>query len=249
MSTTDTPTSRTLPRIAAASLILAGLAVAVYAIIAFNTPDWMIAGPGLLVVGAGIAGLRQRWLFLLGVAPIGAALTIARPILAYDLARPDETAYFLGTAFILVLGCMSAALGIAAIATSNRRMVPLASLGALVLIPLVTTFIATQSPSSETTDDQISAAQRADAVEVIMADYAFAVDPELLVGGQVLHLQNAGSFPHDFTIPSLDVAVIVPPGRDTYLQLPAQETGPTLLYCTVGDHRSRGMELQIPAPA
>lgn len=234
--------------VAAASLLLAGLSLAAYALTGLTTRDWTIAGPGLLVAAAGVAGLRNRWFHLAGLAPIGAVLSIAGPILAYDLARPDETGYFIGSVAIIVGGCLAAIFGTVAALTSARRALVASMLGVLVATPIAFVTVINGNPASAATDNDISDTERRMAVDVEMVDYAFVVDPQNLTTGQVVHLRNTGSLPHDFSIVGLDFAVFVPPGRTTYLRLPESGQAGYHVICTVGDHLDRGMHLD-PVPA
>lgn len=235
---------RPVTLIAAASLLLSGLSLAIYALAAFTTRDWTIAGPGLLVAAAGIAGLRNRWFHLAGLVPIGAVLSVAGQILAYDLARPQETSYFVGSVSIIVGACAAAIFGVAS-AIDGRRSLPIGIVGVLIATPLVFVAVVGSNPASADAADGITDVERVAAVDVELVDTAFAVDPGDLVGGAVLHLRNTGTLPHDFTIPALDVAVLVPSGRDTYARLPDSVPTTFEVICTVGDHLELGMRLDV----
>jgi hypothetical protein len=235
---------------AAVSLVVAGLSLAAYALTAFTTRDWTVAAPSLLVAAAGVAGLRTRWLLLVGLVPIGAVLSVAAPILAFDLARPGEVAYLVGTVTVIVGSCLAAVLGTLAALRSDDRWLPLAALGGLALVPIVGIYVIGSNPASAATDGGITESERAAAPIVEMVDYAFAVDPTLLRAGEVIHLVNTGTLPHDFTVTdaAVDVAVFVPPGRDTSLRLPESNTEPFTVVCTVGDHQDLGMRLVAQFP-
>lgn len=237
--------SRALGVIAAASLVLAGLSLAAYALTGFTTRNWTVAGPGILVAAAGIAGFRARWFHLAGLVPSVAILGIAGPILAYDLARPGETPYFVGTVLIIVGGCLAAVFGTASAVTSARRALPVAVIIAAAALPLAFWSVLSSSPASAATDVDISDTERRSAVDVEMIDHFFVVDPALIRGGQVVHIRNTGALPHDFTVEGLDVAVFVPPGRGTYLRMPEADQETLQLICTVGDHLELGMRLDI----
>lgn len=230
--------------VAAVSLVAAGVSLAVYALTAFTSRDWTVAGPGVLVAVAGIAGLRNRWFHLAGLVPIGAVLTVAGPILAFDLARPEQTAYFVGTALIIVSACAAAIFGTAS-TIEDRRTLPIALVASLVVTPLVIMAVVSANPASADASDGLVDADRVNALDVQMIDVAFVVDPTDLQPGTVVHLRNTGTLPHDFTIPDLDVAVFVPSGRDTYVRLPDSPAGSFELICTVGDHREQGMRLSV----
>jgi hypothetical protein len=241
----DSAPSTLLLIAATASLIVAGLSLAAYALAGFATPDWTVAGPGLLVAAAGVGGIRNHWFYLAGLIPLAAIVSIAAAILAYDLARPEETLYLVGAVTIIVGGCLAAVFGTAAAIQPGKRGFPLAALTAFVAVPLVGAYVVASNPASAAPDDSVSPGDRAFAVEVEMIDYFFVVDPALLQGGEVVHLRNTGTLPHDFTIPELDVAVYLPPGRDTYLHLPRSTSESFSVVCTVGDHADLGMRLDV----
>lgn len=204
--------SMLLPIAATTSLIIAGMSLVVYALTGFATQNWSVAGPGLLVAAAGVGGIRHHWLYLAGLIPIAAIVSVAAAI------QP------------------------------GKRWFPVAALMALVGVPLVGWYVTASNPASAAPGDSVLTADRAFAVEVEMIDYSFVVDPALLQGGQVVHLRNTGTLPHDFSIPKLDVAVYVPPGRDTYFRLPRSAPESFNVVCTVGDHTALGTRLDIAKP-
>ncbi len=235
---------RNIAWLATVSLLLAGTSLAIYALTAFTTPDWTVAGPGLLVAAAGVAGLKNRWFHLAGLVPMTAIATVAGPILAYDLARPDETTYFVGPVAIIFGGCLAAVFGTASAVLRHRRTLPLAVLSTALTIPLVVLYIVAGNPASAANDD-ITSAERAGAVDIEMIDFFFVANSDDLTAGSVVHLRNTGTLPHDFTLPALDTATFVPPGRNTYIRLPRAAPGNTEIVCTIGDHLQLGMRLTI----
>lgn len=114
----------------------------------------------------------------------------------------------------------------------------------MAVTPIVFAVVISGSPASATADDDISDDERTSAVDVEMVDYAYAVNPSLLDDRRVVHLRLTGTLPHDFTIAALDVAMFVPPGRDTYLRLPEPLTN-DVVVCTIGDHIERGMRIDL----
>lgn len=196
--------------------------------------------------------IRLRWACLAGLVPISAVLTIAGRIVAFDLARPGETPYFLGSVIIVVAACFAAVLGVAAvfggaapIGHHRVRLLPAAlavaaagCIGALV-------FVAAGNEASAATDGGISAAERNAATLVEMIDYRFVPEGAVVDGG-VIHLRNTGSLPHTFDVPSLGTSIFVPSGRDTYVRLPRTGSDVIGVVCLVGDHQQRGMGLNLP---
>lgn len=231
---------------ATVSLVVSGLSLAIYALTAFTVRDWTIAGPGLAVAVAGITGLRFRWAYLAGLAPISAVLTVAGKIAAFDLARPGETAYFIGTVLILISACFAAIVGLAAVIGPRRTWLE-PSAGALALAACIAVFIVViaGNDASSATDRGITAVERRSAVVVEMVDYRFVPRGSVIDGG-VIDLRNTGTLPHEFHVPSLGLSVLVPAGRHTYVRLPHTGSDVMGVICPVGDHQQRGMGLNLP---
>lgn len=242
----DRGTDVSLAAVAATcSLLLAGLSLAAYALTGFTTRDWTVAAPALCVAAAGIAGLRNRWFYLAGLVPIGAVLSVAGSILAFDLARPDETPYLFGTIAAIVGACGAATFGPYAALRPRAPRLAVIALIAVAAVPLVVWYVIAANPDSADAGADLTAAERASAIDIEMIDYAFVVDPTLIEPGQVLHLRNTGSLPHDFTSADLGIAAYVPPGRDAYLRIPDSTPSAFTVICTVGDHADLGMRLDI----
>jgi hypothetical protein len=236
-----------LTKLATASIVLAGLSLVVYALSAFAAPDWTVAGGGLAVAAAGVAGLRFAWLHLAGLVPIAAMLGIAGPFAAYDLARPDETPYFVGSAVIIVTACLAAVFGTTSAVRPNSRWIPAALVGALA-IPIAGGVVVAGNPASADVGSAITDTERQNATDVELIDFAFVVDPDQLRPNAVIRLTNSGALPHDFTIEQIGMNVFVPSGRSTYIRLPASLPGDYELVCTIGDHIEQGMRLDVTGP-
>lgn len=238
------PPSRFLETAATSVLLTVGLTLAVYALTAFAQPDWTVAGPGLLVAAAGVVGLRLRWAYLAGLAPIGAVLTVAAPVIAFDLNRPGETPYFVASVIVVIGSCFAAVLGVAAALVPAWRHRALGALGvSAVLAAAVSLTVLSSNDASAATADGISATERAESVEVRLRDLRFEIDGGVLPSGGVIRVRNVDTLPHDLTIPSLGIAVFVPSGRDTYVRLPDEMPPVVGMICTIGDHQLRGMGL------
>lgn len=228
---------------ASAAVFMSGFSVAVYALTAFAGPDWGVAGPGLLVAGAGIAGVRFRVMLLAGVVPLGAILSIAGPVIAFDLARPGETPYFLGSLLAVISACFAAVLGLVAVLIAergSRKVVGAAGFGASVLFTGALLSVVPAINASSAVPKNVTAVDQAAAVDVQMIDSAFVVDDNRLRPNSVLLLRNTGSLPHNITIPKLGIDVFVPSGRRTYVRLPDSPLAVSF-FCSVGDHRAQGM--------
>jgi len=236
----------TLSLAATAALVVSGLSLAVYALTAFAVRDWTVAGPALAVAAAGIIGLRVRWVYLAGLVPISAVLTVAGKIAAFDLARPDETSYFAGSVTIVVAACFAAVVGVAA-AIGQRRgwLLPAAAALAATACVAVFAFVITGNDASAATDAGITTAERHSAVVIELVDYRFVTKGPITDGG-VVHLRNTGSLPHEFDVPGLDLSIFVPSGRDTYVRLPRTGEDVMGVVCLVGDHQERGMGINLP---
>ena len=240
------PTRPTLAVSTSVALIVAGLSLTIYALTAFTVRDWTVAGPGLAVAVAGVAGLRIRWLFLAGVVPIAGLLTVAGPIAAFDLHRPGETTYFIGSAIIVASACAAAVLGVASAFVPHHRRTATVAMSAGVIITAAAIFavILFGHASSDATDAGITDAERTQAVDVRMVEYGYVVTGDVRAGS-VLHLRNTGTLPHVLDITSIGLDVFVPSGRDTYLRLPVTNATALTVICTVGDHLQHGMTLEL----
>ena len=54
-------------------------------------------------------------------------------------------------------------------------------------------------------------------------------------------MTNTGAAPHDFTVPDLDIRIVVAPGETVTAGIPAQPAGTYDTLCTVPGHASLGM--------
>jgi hypothetical protein len=227
-------------------LVVVGLTLATYGLTAFVQPEWQVAGPALFVAAAGVAGLRQRWAYLAGIAPIGAVMSVAGPFIAFDLYRPEETSYFVASVIVLFGSCAAAVLGLTSALFPEVRQRTIGALGVSVMvcvaIPLA---VLSLNEASAATADGITASERAEADEVRLSDFKFEVDGDALSMGGVIRVHNIGVLPHNFTVPSLEIAVFVPSGRDTYVRLPADMPAVIGMICTISDHQLRGMGLNV----
>lgn len=227
-------------------LIVVGLTLATYGLTAFVQPEWQVVLPALLVAAAGIIGLRMRWTYLAGLAPIGAVMSVAGPSIAFDLHRPEETAYFTASMIVLFGSCAAAALGLTSALIPERRHRTISALSVsgmlCVAVPLA---VLSANDASAAMADGISALERTEAVEVRISDFRFDVVGGVVPKGEVIRVHNIGTLPHDLTIPSLDIVVFVPSGRDTYVRLPANMPAAIGMICTIGDHQRQGMGLNV----
>ncbi|WP_062304855.1 cupredoxin domain-containing protein [Demequina subtropica] len=86
-------------------------------------------------------------------------------------------------------------------------------------------------------------------VDVSATEYAFAASATDVPAGPVeLVLTNDGAMGHDLVLegdPGGATAVIEPGETDSFEV--TLEPGTYTLYCSVGDHRTRGMEIEITA--
>jgi hypothetical protein len=227
---------------ASLAVFTSGLSVGVYALTAFADPDWAVAGPGLLVAGAGLIGLRFKPALFAGVIPIGAILSIAGPVIAFDLARPGETPYFLGSLLALISSCFAAALAIATVAfdRGSRKGSGGIEFGVSTVLTLVLLGVVPAMNRASSVPKSVRIPDHSDAIDVEMIDFAFVVNDNKLRRNSVLRLRNTGSLPHNITIPKLGIDVFVPSGCQTYLRV-TNASGAASFYCAVGDHRAQGM--------
>lgn len=102
---------------------------------------------------------------------------------------------------------------------------------------------ATESASPEATSG--GSMMQSKEVNVSATDFAFS--PKVLsvkTGDKVkIVFKNNGKFPHDLKIDDLGVATkVTPAGQSDTIEFTATKTGIFTMYCSVGDHRQKGME-------
>lgn len=76
-------------------------------------------------------------------------------------------------------------------------------------------------------------------------EYEFNPSELMFTKGEKIKLTfaNIGKLPHNLTIDELDVATdTIPGGKSTTLEFMVDKTGKFTAYCSVGNHRSLGME-------
>lgn len=86
-------------------------------------------------------------------------------------------------------------------------------------------------------------------VEVSADEYSFEGIPETLPVGTVeITLENTGTMPHDLVVDELGDEVVIPetaPGEQATGRVHLPMAGEYTFYCSVGDHRERGMETTV----
>jgi uncharacterized cupredoxin-like copper-binding protein len=80
-------------------------------------------------------------------------------------------------------------------------------------------------------------------VAVTLDDFTISPSPVVIPAGQATNITvtNAGAAPHDFTVPDLDIRIVVAPGETVTAGIDAQPAGTYETLCTVAGHVSLGM--------
>ena len=86
--------------------------------------------------------------------------------------------------------------------------------------------------------------------EILIEGSEYSYNPSLinLTEGETVRLtfNNIGKFPHDLVIDGLGVATkTVAPGGSDVVEFTANKIGTFTLYCTIGSHRTQGMEGEV----
>lgn len=104
--------------------------------------------------------------------------------------------------------------------------------------------VATPGPTSLPTDDETGV------LELEVSGKEFSLSPAGLTinkGDQVkLTYKNEGAVPHDLVIDELNVRTsVIGPGQKETIEFMADDAGSFTFYCSVGNHRARGMEGKV----
>ncbi len=82
-------------------------------------------------------------------------------------------------------------------------------------------------------------------VKVSATDFAFAPKALSVKKGEKIKvvLTNDGKYPHDLVVDELSLKTkTISPGQTDTVELTASKSGTFAMYCSVGNHRQRGME-------
>ncbi len=120
-------------------------------------------------------------------------------------------------------------------------------LGALLIVAMAGLLAACGGDDATTDDATPGAAVDAASVDVTAVDFAFSASATDVPAGDITFtLLNSGGMGHDLVLEGVDraaTAVVDPTGTDSFTV--TLEPGTYTLYCSVGNHRSLGMELEI----
>jgi uncharacterized cupredoxin-like copper-binding protein len=97
--------------------------------------------------------------------------------------------------------------------------------------------------SSYSSSQPDSAIAGATEVSVTLDDFAISPSPVVVAAGVETNLKvtNTGAAPHDFTVPDLDISIVLAPGETVTAGIGAQPAGTYDTLCTVPGHASLGM--------
>lgn len=213
-----------------------------------------IAGPIALVlfgIAAFVARRRPPWsAALLMVGPVALVTTPARTEFAFNLARPDDTGWYVFT--LAVAAATGLSVAAAATVVAGDRLPRRITVPAVTLLGAVGFAVLVQAvdPQPDLGDD-LTDAQLAALPEVALVNYGYGLDADAVRtvddGSPRLRarLVNDSDLPHTFTVDGL-VDVYVPAGREAVLdaELPTEDTA-VRVYCAVGDHEALGMVVEL----
>lgn len=201
-----------------------------------------VAVGGVLVVAA----WAGSWPIVAGMGAVVAVALVVSPAaseLAFNLARPEESGWFLWSVALLVsVGLAAAAIVIGRSPTGVRGGAAAAGVAMVV--------VAATTATAAVVVGGAGAAERAPAQlalpEIQLFDAAFGElrFAEEENGDRWALLVNDTAAPHTFTVAELGVDVYVPAGRDAVLRLPASDSSVSVI-CTIGDHADEGMVASV----
>ena len=78
---------------------------------------------------------------------------------------------------------------------------------------------------------------------VTLDDFTIAPSPVVIAAGEATNVSvtNSGAVPHDFTVPGLDISIVVAPGETVTAAIGTQPAGTYDTLCTIPGHASIGM--------
>ncbi|MCL1595588.1 MAG: cupredoxin domain-containing protein [Actinomycetia bacterium] len=90
---------------------------------------------------------------------------------------------------------------------------------------------------------QTPSIQGAEEVTVTLDDFSISPEEVVISEGQETNITvvNNGAAPHDFTVPDLDIRIVVGPGETATVGVAAQPAGTYDTLCTVPGHAPAGM--------
>lgn len=221
--------------------------------------DLAVAAPvaATMAAIAWLAATRtDTWIAaLLLVGPVALVATPARTEFSFNLARPDDTGWFVFTLAVAVAVGLSVAGSVAVLAGSRPR---LRHVGVLVACAVLgsTAFAAGVRAIDPQPDlgAGLGDAERRALPDVALVNHGYGIDADAVRtvdddGTPRLRarLVNDSDLPHSFTVDGV-VDVYVPAGRDAVLDvvLDAELAGGVVrVYCAVGDHEDLGMVVEL----
>lgn len=87
-----------------------------------------------------------------------------------------------------------------------------------------------------------------DTVDVVLVEYDINMPSTLPAGTTIFRITNDGTMAHNFEVEGQGSEDVFPqdlqPGDSRTMEVDLQE-GSYVVYCPIGDHRSRGMEVNL----
>lgn len=229
-------------------------------VVAATAPLWLLVSEGLAALAfvgpfvalpllVAVAVWRVgRWTRVLGGLAGLALLVTAAPAIPEVVGHPDSFFDFFPLVSAAVGGLLAVGASIAPAGRApggNRRLhatpgeakVAVGTLAALVVLGAVSGALTLSGRST------VDAAQRLGAVPVAMDDFEFVPADLTAAAGRPTRfvLRNDDLALHTFTVPELGLDVIVKPGREELVELPASRAGVYELICRPHTQDGEGM--------
>lgn len=196
-----------------------------------------VAVGGVLMVAA----WTGWWHIVAGMGGVVAVALVVSPAaseLAFNLARPEESGWFVWSVALLAsVGLVAAAIVLGHAPTGFRGAAAAAGVAmGVVAVSTVAVIVVGGAGAAERAPDRL-ALPEIQLFDAAFGELRFAQDAD---GDRWALLVNDSALPHTFTVAENGVDVYVPAGRDAVVRLPASDT-PLPVICTIGDHADEGM--------
>ena len=228
--------------------LLVGVALVVYLQVvilrSFEPPLALVFGGPALAIAALLAGLRRRWVPLLGALYWALVLAANAPYFAYDLTHPEFLESFIVSTTMSLAALVGLAAGVGATLQNYQPAAGpraprwfAAGLTALAGLGVGAVLVAALPRPG------VGVATLAQLPALTTAQYRYdQTELRAQVGVPVaLRLENQDSSGHSFDIDALDVHVSMPPGAAALALFTATAPGTYTFYCNVPGHRELGM--------
>lgn len=197
---------------------------------------------GLTVVVAALAALGRRWTAALGTLWLALVMLTSWQVIAYHLARPENTHDFAFYVVVLAIAVVGLVCGVAAARSASvgaaappRWLSPLLLAVAMLASGAIAVVLIPRPAAAS-----VSQAVLADLPRLTTANFAFdRTELRARVGETVaLRLENADTATHAFSIPELGVNVPMHRGESSLALFRPTAPGTYTFVCSVPHHEA-----------